>query len=245
VSDQADGLSQDSVARRSKRGKPDKLANREIVTTDEVGADAVPSDTVSLAAPPNELRDLFADPPLAGNEKREDFDKFFSAIAAAVKPIDAIAWLYTWDFVCLSWEIRRERSAKVGIIKSAQIDFLSKLLKSGNLVSLSGVVASQISKRASGSFEARQWVKSPASMPEITELLADTGYGPSDLLAAAYILGADNIDAIDRRIASYEARRMAVMREVEGYNEKFARKLDAASGDIVEAEFNDLPAEEA
>jgi hypothetical protein len=36
---------------------------------------------------------------------------------------------------------------------------------------------------------------------------------------------------------------MAVMREVEGYNEKFARKLDTASKDVVEAEFNDLPAE--
>jgi transposase InsO family protein len=30
-------------------------------------------------------------------------------------------------------------------------------------------------------------------------------------LARAYILGAENIDAVDRRIASYEARRMAAM----------------------------------
>jgi hypothetical protein len=51
--------------------------------------------------------------------------------------------------------------------------------------------------------------------------LADHGYGASDILAEAYDVGAANIDAIDRRIASYETRRMAVMRAVETYNEKF------------------------
>ena len=64
-------------------------------------------------------------------------------------------------------------------------------------------------------------------------------------MAEAYILGADNIDAIDRRIASYETRRMASMRAVADYNEKFAQKLDAASEDMIEAEFKDLPPENA
>jgi hypothetical protein len=35
------------------------------------------------------------------------------------------------------------------------------------------------------------------------------------------------------------------MRAIEDYNEKFARKLDAASEDVVEAEFTDLPTEKA
>jgi hypothetical protein len=38
---------------------------------------------------------------------------------------------------------------------------------------------------------------------------------------------------------------MAVMRAVEDYNEKFARKLDTASEDIAEGEFTDLPPENA
>jgi hypothetical protein len=233
MSDQIDGLSDESALPAGSREKHKELVN----------GDVVPLDTAPPAAPPNELADLFADPPLVGNEKREDFDGFFSAITAAVKPVDAIAWFYTWDVVCLSWEIRRERAVKVGIIKSAKIDFLSALLKLGNLVSLTGTRGSKISARPNGNFEARQWVKNPESLPEISKLLADSGYGPSDLLAKAYILGRDNIDAIDRRIASYEARRMAVMRAVETYNEKFARKLDAASEDIVEAEYTDLPPE--
>jgi hypothetical protein len=128
VSDQIDGASEDSISRRSKRGRPEKLANGETVPT--VPADAVPLNTTPPAAPPSDLAELFFDPPLAGNEKRRDFDRFSSAITAAAKPIDAIAWLYTWDVICLSWEIRRERAVKADIIKSAQMDLVSRLLAS-------------------------------------------------------------------------------------------------------------------
>jgi hypothetical protein len=246
LSDQTGGLYDDSASPASKGRKPKKLTDREIVPTDGVSPDTVSLDTVSLAAPPpSELAVLFADPPLVGKEKREDFDRFFSAISAAVKPIDAVAWLYTWDVVCLSWEIRRERTVKAGIVESAQIDFVSGLLRSHSLVWITRNALPQMLPRPNGKFEARQWIKNPESLPDITKLLTDNGYGPSDILAGAYVLRADSIDAIDRRIASYETRRMTVMRAVEAYNEKFARKLETASGDIAEAEFTDLPLENA
>jgi hypothetical protein len=251
VSDEIGGLSDDSASPAGNRRKPKKLVNREIVSLDTVPQDTipqdrVPQDTVSLdTAPPSELADLFADPPLVGNEKREDFDRFFSAINAAVKPVDAIAWLYTWDVVYLSWEIRRERTVKADIIKSAQMDFVSELLGSNNLVQSTRTGLSKKLPRLQPKGEARQWFKNPKSQPEAAKILADNGYECSDILAEAYILGADNIDAIDRRIASYEIRRMAVMRAVEDYNEKFAQKLDAASEDMIEAEFKDLPPENA
>ena len=249
MSDQVGGLSDDPASRTNERRKPKKLADREIVPLDEVPLDTVPQNTVRLdtvppAAPPSELAVLF-DPPLVGNEKREDFDRFFSAITAAVKPADAIAWLYTWDVVYLSWEIRRERTVKADIIKSAQMDFVSELLGSNNLVQSTRTGLSKKLPRLQPKGEARQWFKNPKSQPEAAKILADNGYECSDILAEAYILGADNIDAIDRRIASYEIRRMAVMRAVEDYNEKFAQKLDAASEDMIEAEFKDLPPENA
>jgi hypothetical protein len=43
--------------------------------------------------PPKELASFFADPPLVGDESREDYDSLFSALAAAAKPVDAIAWI--------------------------------------------------------------------------------------------------------------------------------------------------------
>jgi hypothetical protein len=232
VRDQNSGLSNDFASPAD--GRRTMLANR----------DVVPQDEVAVAAVPDELGHLFADPPLVGNEKPNDFNRFFEAIGAAVRPLDAIAWLYTWDIACLSWEIRRERAVKAGIIKSAQIDFVSDLLKSGKLRSADGLSA-VLARLGGTEAEARRWFNDPKSLPKITEKLTDNGYEASDILAGAYVLGADNIDAIDRRIASYESRRMVTVRQVEIYNEKLARKLDAASKDIVEAEFNDLPAEGA
>jgi hypothetical protein len=38
--------------------------------------------------PPKELAFMFADPPLVGDEKREDFDKLLITIAGAVNPAD-------------------------------------------------------------------------------------------------------------------------------------------------------------
>jgi hypothetical protein len=252
VSDQIDDLSDDSVSRAGKRRNPKKSADREIVAADGVPLDAVSLDTVPtvpldagpLAAPPSELADLF-DPPLAGNEKREDFDRFFSAIAAAVRPVDTIAWLCTWDIVCLSWEIRRERSVKADIIKAAEIEFLEQLLRSPTLWLATEKGPMIEPPRLRAKLEARAWMKHPELFPDVTRIVRDSGYDRSAILAGAYNLGADNIDAIDRRLTSYETRRMLAMRTVENYNEKFAKNLDAVSRDVVDAEFKDLPAEEA
>jgi hypothetical protein len=121
----------------------------------------------------------------------------------AVNPGDAIAWLFTHDIAYLSWEIRRERIVKADIIKSAQIDVVRDLLERIR----SDILASLMPRDG----EARQWANDPKSRREIDGELAENGYESSDILALAYILGAPNIDAIDRRIASYEARRMAVL----------------------------------
>src|ERR1700730_10042487 len=82
-----------------------------------------------LVKPPKELENFFDDPPLVGTERREDYENFFSMIAMAAKPADAIAWLLVKDVVYLSWEIRRERRIKAEIIKLRQkeANFASEL----------------------------------------------------------------------------------------------------------------------
>src|ERR1700730_2591011 len=74
----------------------------------------VPTENIK---PPKELKHFFDDPPLVGNERREDFENLFSMIAAAVKPADAIEWILTRDVLVYSWEIGRERKIKADIIE--------------------------------------------------------------------------------------------------------------------------------
>jgi hypothetical protein len=194
---------------------------------------------LSKVKPPAGLAQLFDDPPLVGNEKREDYDKFFSAIATAVNPGDAIAWLFTRDVSDLSWEIRRERSLKLQVIKSAETDIVGGLLMpprpfTGELLTIFEVDPND-EKMAN---EAKQWASDPKARRRIDKTLAEKGYDASYILTAALNKAAEHIDAIDRRIASYELRRMAALRAIEHYSETLARRLEAAS-DVIEGQFTE------
>src|SRR4029077_11820523 len=69
--------------------------------------------------PPKELKKFFDDPPLVGDERREDYENLFATLAMTVKPADAIEWMYLGDVVNLTWEIRRMRRIKAGMINSS------------------------------------------------------------------------------------------------------------------------------
>ena len=62
---------------------------------------------------------------------------------------------------------------------------------------------------------------------------------PATLLAKAYVLGQDDIEAFDKQIALFEARRNNALRELAWHSETTARKLDKASRDIIDGEFTE------
>jgi hypothetical protein len=51
--------------------------------------------------------------------------------------------------------------------------------------------------------------------------------------------GATQIDAIDRRIATYERRRNTALREAGIWNERLRQQLDQATTAIIEGEFTE------
>ena len=197
--------------------------------------------------PPEELAHLFADPPVTRNERREDYDRIFVAIAAATKPADVIAWMHVRDIADLSWEIRREKNLKNYILRAAEIYFVERFLTPPPPPS---------KPRADGSFnffrtdpgpdpqareEARQWaIGDPEARLKIVKKLADGGDDASSILFSALQRSHSQIDAIDKRIATYELRRMAALRAIEQYDEKLARRLKAASSEAIEAEFTEV-----
>jgi hypothetical protein len=177
--------------------------------------------------PPKELAQFFADPPIAGNEKREDYDNLFDAIAAAARPADAIAWLFVRDITDLSWEIRRERSLKLQVIRTVH----------------QSVVRQYLTPQRPGEEEAElaasEWASDPKARRRIDKELAEMGYDPAHIFSEALNPDDTDFDAIDERIASYELRRMAALRAIELYNQKLARRLEAASSEIIEGEFTE------
>jgi hypothetical protein len=190
---------------------------------------------ISPVKPPKELAQFFADPPLALNERREDYDNLFAAIAAAAKPADAISWMFVRDITDLSWEIRRERSRKMQVIKSKEERGVAEILTPPKPEGFDWMGPTPGADEA---YEAaRQWASDPKARRKIDKELADLGWAPTDILSDA--LGNFDIDKIDKRIASYESRRMAALRTIELYSEKLARRIEAASSDIIEGQFTD------
>jgi hypothetical protein len=83
LSSQTNGVSAESAPPAGEYRKRNKAA----------GSPIVPMARAPLVALPSNLAQFLDGPPLVGNEKREDYDNFFSAIAAAVNPADPIAWV--------------------------------------------------------------------------------------------------------------------------------------------------------
>jgi hypothetical protein len=185
----------------------------------------VPTENIE---PPKELKHFFDDPPLVGNERREDFENLFSMIAAAVKPADAIEWILTRDVLVYSWDIRRERRIKADIIELKRKEALRE--SSFRLTREDYMREQAIAK---GEAESSSMFKKKESKPEAKK------EDPRSGLPEAFILGNRDIDLIDARIASYECRRNAALRDLAFYNEAKARRLDKASRDVIDGEFTE------
>ena len=143
------------------------------------------------------LVSLFNDPPLVGDEKREDYENMFTAVVAAIKPNDAVIWLHAQDFAVLTWEIRRERNLKVQIIKLAQVDVINELLSPAR-PSVVGLppMPSTTKKRM------KLWAADAEARQKTDKKLAKKGFDASFVMTQVFKRVAMQIEAIDRRIGT-------------------------------------------
>jgi len=189
------------------------------------------SRSLATATPirvPDEMAWVYDDAPLVGNEQADEYEALFATIAAAINPANFIIWQLVAHLTDLAWYIRRERKIKRAIIKLYHREIVSELLTDifdKHLFSVSE--------------EAIRWQCDRQARREIDERLTAMGHSPDSVLAQAYVRGADEIEASDRRAAFYEARSIVILREANIYSERLARQIDQASSVIVDGEFAD------
>jgi hypothetical protein len=85
---------------------------------------------------------------------------------------------------------------------------------------------------------AELWSADAETLQSIDREIAEMGFDASYIMTLAFKKIDLQIEAIDRRIATYEVGRMAVMREIEKYSEASARRL-AANADVIEGQFTE------
>jgi hypothetical protein len=193
------------------------------------------SSELSVFKPRNQLAQIFGDPALVGAEKREDYEKLAANIESAIKPPDAIGWLFMRDVTDWTWEIRRERILKGEVIKFYVKEIVAELIKS----ELGG--EDRLDDAYFRIFIAEeklaQWVTDPEDRADIDKELAAKGFDSSFILAQAYMKGADKFEAIDKRIAFHEQRRTAALREAGIWSDGLQRRLEQAAPEVIEGEF--------
>jgi hypothetical protein len=181
--------------------------------------------TTKAAAVAPERLPCLGPPPLLEGESSVDYDDLLARVSAAVKPTDILEEIFVRDVVDLSWEALRLRRLKAALLESSQhrgIRELSSLFFG----------YSEMDDIADG------WQKrEPEVVQRVEKALRSAGLTREHVMAETLSVELDNIERIDRLIASAEARRNAALREVDRHRSAIAQTLRRAIEEPEDAEF--------
>lgn len=120
------------------------------------------------ALPPKELDWLFADPPLLGDESGEDYIKLRDHLIIEAQATTLPQWILLKDYVDLTYDILRERKAKVAIIELKTKEVVLNLLKS----TYDGPdVEGEFYAILNAANDAQKWASNPEKRAEIDAVL--------------------------------------------------------------------------
>jgi hypothetical protein len=202
------------------------------------GLALAPAQAVAAFSLPSEIRELLGPAPLLSWEGPERYERVLAAMAQAVGPRDWIEWVWTKDLVDLGWEAARARRAQAAAVGLAYEKALAHLMGNHRRNLVGDEYRRRIARLSSGD---------PKALRAFRETLDGMGLrseGVSGEAAgdAAYLLAMDDIEPLGLIIARCEARRDAILREMDRRREFKARMRAALPGleDAVDAQFDDL-----
>src|SRR5262249_49783920 len=189
------------------------------------------SSTTSASFPERAGRlALFGPPPLLEGEDTAAYDELLVRISGAVKPADIFEEIWVRDIVDLVWEAFRLRRLKANLMTTVAHHGLRKTLEP----LMDWTEAHELAK-ASGARER-------AAIKRVDKLLASAG--PMDaVMAQTLSISLDDIERIDRMIATAEVRRNAILREVDRHRTTWGQELRRAAQQAEEAGFKLIEAQ--
>lgn len=161
-------------------------------------------------------------------EEEEGYRQILDEVTRSVHPADIIEQFWVRDVTDLLWEALRLRRLKGSLLHAATRHGLSEVLEPI-------VGFPKVRGLADGWFSGQDWAKQ-----EVDQLLAKAGLSFDIVIAEGLAAKLDAIERIDRMIASAEARRNTVLREISRHRDAVAARLARASEVIEEAEFAEV-----
>ena len=191
----------------------------------------------------SKLDRFFGAAPLVGDETQEQYDAFRATILSHVSEPDIINELYLKDVVDLTWQIFRDRRTQADVVRIFQQRVVERLLRATNSNPEKPYEMQDNIYRILGAGpEAQLWLGNRDARERIDAELERRGYSRRSVNALAYLEGRIEIDAFEDRIAKYEMRRMAALKEIERRNEEAAEQLKRGVR-VIEGEFKQQAAE--
>ena len=171
-------------------------------------------------------------PPLIEGENAAAYDELLARISGPLKPADILEEIWVRDVVDLVWDAFRLRRLKAHLLRAAAHEGMAKLI--GPLLKWDHTFDLAVG-----------WtLREEAAVKTVETTLAAAGLTMDAVMARTLGLKIHEIERIDRMTMAAEARRNAILREIERHRASFARTLRRAVEDVEAADFKVVAAEE-
>jgi hypothetical protein len=168
--------------------------------------------------------------PLLLTESKDEFNLIRDNLNDQIKPRGIIEQMYVEDIAYLVWEILRLRRSKAAIINSAFRDALTEVVT--QLLRNPGERNYQL--KGNSEKLAREWFSDPDVKKQIAGLLREFNLDETAIEAEAFRKSADDLERIDRLMASAEARRDKALVCIAQYRGDFGVLLRERSDRLVD-----------
>ena len=165
-------------------------------------------------------------------EPGEDLAHIREKFSAAINSQGIVDEIYVLDYAELTREILRLRRWKTAMINRNFLPALQAVFQ--QLLRLSGYNFGEADTAAQDI--ARRWFTNQQVKKSGMRLLRQHELDDSAIEAEAFRKSADEIELIEKLIASAESRRAKIIREIAAYRNELAQQLDNSANLIIEGE---------
>ena len=179
---------------------------------------------------------LFGPPLLIYGEDPRAYNDLLDQVSRAVKPKDFFEKCWVQDFVYWTWDIIRWRRAKSDLLNSNLHHGRKVVFKRVRSASLPMPMPDPILE-----FDAEAWrTKNAAGINQVNEMVAGNGSLVGETIAETIAYQIHDLDWFERTIATTEARRNAVLREIKRHRASLAQALHSVTENVEDAEFVEI-----
>lgn len=177
---------------------------------------------------------IFGPPPLLAGEDAAAYDVLLAEVSGNLKPSDIFEEIWVREIVDLIWESVRWRRLINDIVAAALLPALERILQpllqnqpnpAPGKSWMAQLHAMKATRDDHHKLAAAWAANDPTAIKRVNDLLASAGMTMQRVVAQAATREIDKIECFNRLIANAEARRDALLHEIERHRFVFAQKL--------------------